>query len=237
MITQGTSQTTASMRLEWCQSGLYSAWVFEARYFQANARVITITGMTTISISRVAVMIRVRSSMPTCPFGLNRVHVAAAEQQRGRQGKPFQCGKRVCFWSSSGLNRWKERVVAHGCLLARLVAETAGFSQFQTCSRHRGTERLLPGHGRRQADTFPDSGDGPVPRAESFLDEQRFRSLCRKRPRAAKARCMPGREGLPFPPGDQVAVIGRLFVVQQARQEPIYRDAEQRLARRSLDRN
>ena len=152
MITQGTSQTTASMRLEWCQSGLYSAWVFEARYFQANARVITITGMTTISISR------------------SRRAAARAP------GKAISMRQTGLLWSSSGLNRWKERVVAHGCLLARLVAETAGFSQFQTCSRRRGTERPLPGHGRRQADTFPDSGGGLVPRAESFLDEQRFRS-------------------------------------------------------------
>ncbi len=89
MITQGTSQTTASMRLEWCQSGLYSAWVFEARYFQANARVITITGMTTISISRVAVMIRVRSSMPTCPFGLNRVMSQPPSSSAGARESHF----------------------------------------------------------------------------------------------------------------------------------------------------
>ncbi|WP_121373671.1 hypothetical protein, partial [Pseudomonas aeruginosa] len=82
----------------------------------------------------------------------------------------------------------------------------------------------------------------PIPVADSFhaLSRSLMNSVFEAVPEEAKGgqgTCMPGREGLPFPPGDQVAVIGRLFVVQQARQEPIYRDAEQRLARRSLDRN
>ncbi|MCO1696382.1 hypothetical protein FA457_20480 [Pseudomonas aeruginosa] len=107
-------------------------------------------------------------------------------------------------------------------------------------SRHAVAARVRNGH-------CPATGEGkripfPIPVADSFhaLSRSLMNSVFEAVPEEAKGgqgTCMPGREGLPFPPGDQVAVIGRLFVVQQARQEPIYRDAEQRLARRSLDRN
>src|SRR4051812_4213591 len=69
MMAHGTAHTTASIRWEYDQLGWYVASVFEARYFQANTSVSTITGITTISINRVDVMISDFSSAAICPFG------------------------------------------------------------------------------------------------------------------------------------------------------------------------
>src|SRR5476649_2160809 len=65
----GTVQTTASILLEWDQFGLYLAFVLEARYFQANAKAMIITGITTISINPMAVSISVLCSSPIAPLG------------------------------------------------------------------------------------------------------------------------------------------------------------------------
>ncbi len=65
MIAHGTAQTTASMRCEYDQLGMYVAAVFDSRYFQAKYSVSKITGITTTSISSVAVMIRDFSSAAT----------------------------------------------------------------------------------------------------------------------------------------------------------------------------
>ncbi|CAH0315767.1 hypothetical protein SRABI106_04190 [Rahnella aquatilis] len=69
MIIIGTVQTTASILLEWDQSGLYFAFVLEARYFQAKANAMIITGITTISIKPIAVKISVLCSSPIAPLG------------------------------------------------------------------------------------------------------------------------------------------------------------------------
>src|SRR5471032_2050808 len=69
MMAIGTAHTTASMRCEYDQSGVYVASVFDSRYFQAKYSVSKITGITTTSISSVAVMIRDFSSAATCPLG------------------------------------------------------------------------------------------------------------------------------------------------------------------------
>src|ERR1700712_672676 len=65
MIAMGTAHTTASMRCEYDQLGMYAAAVFDSRYFQAKYSVMKITGITTTSISSVAVMIRDFSSAAT----------------------------------------------------------------------------------------------------------------------------------------------------------------------------
>src|SRR5476651_672290 len=57
MIAIGTAHTTASIRWEYDQFGVYVASVFDSRYFQAKYSVMKITGTTTSSISSVAVMI------------------------------------------------------------------------------------------------------------------------------------------------------------------------------------
>src|SRR4051812_16204617 len=69
MIAHGMLQTTASMRCEYDQLGVYVAEVLDARYFQANHSVRMITGTTTISISSVAVMISDFSSAAIWPLG------------------------------------------------------------------------------------------------------------------------------------------------------------------------
>ncbi|MNV54992.1 hypothetical protein D3C71_1472100 [compost metagenome] len=69
MIMIGMVQTTASILLECDQFGLYLASLLEARYFQAKANAIKITGITTININAIAVIISVRCSTPIAPLG------------------------------------------------------------------------------------------------------------------------------------------------------------------------
>src|SRR4051812_28288166 len=69
MMAMGTAHTTASIRWEYDQLGMYWAEVFEARYFHANTSVSTMTGITTMSISSVETMIRCFSSAAILPAG------------------------------------------------------------------------------------------------------------------------------------------------------------------------
>src|SRR5471030_3247105 len=73
MIRTGTAHTAISILVECDHLGAYTASWLEARYFQANRNVMTMTGTTTNSISSVAVMIRFRSSRPTWPLGSSKV--------------------------------------------------------------------------------------------------------------------------------------------------------------------
>jgi hypothetical protein len=68
-IMQGITHHTTSIRVLCDQFGVYVALVLVARYFQANTIVKIITGITTINISNVAIMIKRFSSDAIKPFG------------------------------------------------------------------------------------------------------------------------------------------------------------------------
>src|SRR3546814_16969914 len=53
MISSGADQMTSSSWVEWSQSGLYVAYLFDARYFHAKKIVSTITGKMISSIHTV----------------------------------------------------------------------------------------------------------------------------------------------------------------------------------------
>src|SRR6185437_1320617 len=73
IIIIGTPQTNASIALLWCHLGAYSAFLFEARYFQAKTKVMKITGTTTISIKSIASIINSFSFWPIIPFGFKTI--------------------------------------------------------------------------------------------------------------------------------------------------------------------
>ena len=68
MISSGTPQTTISTLVECDQSGVYFALVLPARKRQANTKVSTMAGITTISIRPMQIRIRSRWASPTMPF-------------------------------------------------------------------------------------------------------------------------------------------------------------------------
>ncbi|MCY1313396.1 hypothetical protein D9M70_639150 [compost metagenome] len=61
--------------------------MLEARYFQANAMVMKMTGITTSNIKPVAIRIRFFCSMPTWPFGSSRVQLHPLSKSMPKKGR------------------------------------------------------------------------------------------------------------------------------------------------------
>src|SRR5437868_1150052 len=87
MIRQGISHTTTSIAVECDHSGSYRAPLLPARYFHANASVITMTGITTSNISHVAVRIRDFSVTPIWPLGSRTVRLLQPASSKTPHGR------------------------------------------------------------------------------------------------------------------------------------------------------
>src|SRR5215471_3047735 len=84
-VSAGIDQTTNSTRPSYDSSRLRVARVLDARYHQANAKVATITGITTTSMIAVELMRRSRSADAIGPCGSN---TPAGAQEERRMAAP-----------------------------------------------------------------------------------------------------------------------------------------------------
>ena len=95
MISSGADQITSSSWVEWSQSGLYVASLFDARYFHAKKIVSAITGTMISSISTVDRTIRSPCWRATSPAGSSTTSpqpdkkgsAASSGRSRNRAGK------------------------------------------------------------------------------------------------------------------------------------------------------
>src|SRR5262245_37414033 len=102
-VSAGIDQTTNSTRPSYDSSRLRVARVLDARYHQANAKVATITGITTTSMIAVELIRRSRSAAAIGPCGsitpagaqeVRRMAVLITDQ-RSRRERPMRHGGRA----------------------------------------------------------------------------------------------------------------------------------------------
>src|SRR3990167_7144133 len=82
MMRKGTPHQMTSAKLLWSQSGEYFALLFPARNFHAKRTVITITGTTTMHMSKRETMIRLRSLPATHPLGFKTIKSSASTSKK-----------------------------------------------------------------------------------------------------------------------------------------------------------